>query len=227
MKIKGAWYVSSLPDMMVIEKTDGSLMMFKMFPSRNVKGERLLDYTGVHPSECASFVVPHYVAKFYGLEAPNIVDLRLNGISCAVAEKMYFLPEGTVRRDIHRGRFKDGEYMKFGRDWLVDKDAVDRLYRYRKVLVKDTAELNDIITQCRLDPDSLVVAAVDTKIDHEAYALLGTGKEKIEWAVQELGAEVYYNIAEARFEVYTGQPVESLNRIWRVGDAKNKWEKAF
>jgi hypothetical protein len=45
-------------------------------------------------------------------------------------EQKYGLPKGSVRRDIHRGKFKPGqEIYKKGRDWLVSAAAAEKLYK--------------------------------------------------------------------------------------------------
>lgn len=51
------------------------------------------------------------------------------------AEQEFGLPEGSVRRDIHRGKFGPGEHRKVGRDWLISWEAAEK--RYDKGQPKD------------------------------------------------------------------------------------------
>ena len=84
---------------------------------------------GPHPSKCTSSVVPDYVLKHYGLECgPLLPTKETGGLTTWEAEQEYGLPEGTVRRDIHRKRFKDTEYQKVGRGWIVSREAIERVY---------------------------------------------------------------------------------------------------
>jgi hypothetical protein len=49
-------------------------------------------------------------------------------IPIAQAEREYKLPTGTIRRDIHRKRFKPDEYQKLGRDWFITREAIEKIY---------------------------------------------------------------------------------------------------
>jgi hypothetical protein len=50
-------------------------------------------------------------------------------VPIAQVEREYNLPAGTIRRDIHRKRFKQDEYQKMGRDWFIKKEAVEQTYK--------------------------------------------------------------------------------------------------
>ncbi len=55
--------------------------------------------------------------------------MKTPDLPIAQAEREYNLPTGTIRRDIHRKRFEPDEYRKLGRDWLITKEAVERIYK--------------------------------------------------------------------------------------------------
>lgn len=55
----------------------------------------------------------------------NIEDF----IAISDAEKLYNLPRDTIRRDIHRKRFAEDEYMKIGRNWIIKRSVVERVYK--------------------------------------------------------------------------------------------------
>ncbi len=129
IKIKQAWYVKQLPQHVVAELLDARLVMFRLTPFRKVEEAEFKPYMGPHPSKCTSSVVPDYVLKHYGLEAePLLPTKETGGLTTLEAEREYGLPEGTVRRDIHRKRFKDTEYQKVGRGWIVSREAIERVY---------------------------------------------------------------------------------------------------
>lgn len=130
IKIKQAWYVKQLPQHVVAELLDARLVMFRLTPFRKVEEAEFKPYMGPHPSKCTSSVVPGYVLKHYGLEAePLLPTKETGGLTTLEAEREYDLPEGTVRRDIHRGRFEAGEYQKVGRGWIVSREAIERVYK--------------------------------------------------------------------------------------------------
>lgn len=65
------------------------------------------------------------------------VDLELLGanqswLTTVDVEGRYGLPKGSVRRDIHRGKFNEDELKKVGRDWTIKADAAERLYNKNK-----------------------------------------------------------------------------------------------
>ena len=129
IKIKQAWYVKQLPQHVVAELLDARLVMFRLTPFRKVEEAEFKPYMGPHPSKCTSSVVPGYVLKHYGLECgPLLPTKETGGLTTWEAEQEYGLPEGTIRRDIHRGRFKDGEYQKVGRRWILSREAIERVY---------------------------------------------------------------------------------------------------
>ena len=130
IKIKQAWYMRQLPCHIVAELPDARLVMFRLTPFRQVEEAEFRPYMGHHPSKCTSSVVPGYVLKHYGLECgPLLPTKETGGLTTWEAEQEYGLPEGTVRRDIHRGRFEAGEYQKVGRGWIVSREAIERVYK--------------------------------------------------------------------------------------------------
>lgn len=44
-------------------------------------------------------------------------------------EEMFSLPEGSVRRDISRGKFRKAEIRKSGSTWLITKREAIRVYK--------------------------------------------------------------------------------------------------
>ncbi|KHD34374.1 hypothetical protein NL50_17460 [Clostridium acetobutylicum] len=58
-------------------------------------------------------------------KAPTISDAWLTTVEI---EEEYGLPKGSVRRDIHRGKFQESYIKKIGRDWTVRMDAANRQY---------------------------------------------------------------------------------------------------
>ena len=142
IKIKQAWYVKQLPQHVVAELLDARLVMFRLTPFRKVEEAEFKPYMGPHPSKCTSSVVPDYVLKHYGLEAePLLPTKETGGLTTLEAEREYGLPEGTVRRDIHRKRFKDTEYQKVGRGWIVSREAIERVYKKETAKMKKSKSL--------------------------------------------------------------------------------------
>lgn len=68
LKINGAWYIDSLPNMIVIEKESGELGMFYLTPFREIKDSDIKDYKGYHPRKVSGKPLPDYLYRFYGLE---------------------------------------------------------------------------------------------------------------------------------------------------------------
>jgi len=50
------------------------------------------------------------------------------GITTIMIEEQFQLAKGSVTRDISRGKFKDNELKKVGRDWIITVEAAKRLY---------------------------------------------------------------------------------------------------
>lgn len=59
---------------------------------------------------------------------PTMADAWLTTVE---VEEEYGLPKGSVRRDIHRGKFQEHEIKKIGRDWTVNMASADKLYDKR------------------------------------------------------------------------------------------------
>ena len=66
--VNGAWYVDSLPTMLVAEMADGTLKMFDMQMFRQVAENELKPYKGYHPRRMKGSPLPEYLYRFYGLE---------------------------------------------------------------------------------------------------------------------------------------------------------------
>lgn len=66
--VNGAWYVDSLPTMLVAEMADGTLKMFDMQMFRQVAENELKPYKGYHPRRMKGHPLPEYLYRFYGLE---------------------------------------------------------------------------------------------------------------------------------------------------------------
>lgn len=67
MKVRNAWYLKSLPAMVVVQLEDGRLKMFARAPFRHVREDECRPYRGHHPRECAAYPLPGYVLPLYGL----------------------------------------------------------------------------------------------------------------------------------------------------------------
>ncbi len=129
MKIKKAWYVPQLPTYIVAELPDSELVMFRLTPFRSVTKEECIPYLGHHPYKTSGYPVPHYVLKHYGLEATVPEGVNITGITIAEAERLYGLPNVTIRRDILRGKFELGtEVDKVGNVWFITREALKRQY---------------------------------------------------------------------------------------------------
>lgn len=68
MKINGAWYIDTMPTMIVTELESGDLKMFYLNPFKEIKESDLKDYKGYHPRKLKGQPLPTYLYKFYGLE---------------------------------------------------------------------------------------------------------------------------------------------------------------
>ena len=82
LNVNGAWYLDSLPTMLVIELADNSLSMAHITPFRELKPTELKTYSGYHPRKCKGQPVPQYLYRFYGMEretknATEVVHIRL------------------------------------------------------------------------------------------------------------------------------------------------------
>lgn len=82
MKINGAWYLDSLPNVAIIEKEDGVLAKFFIVPFRAITDNDLTPYSSYHPRKCSGQPLPNYLYKFYGLEkndevASEVIHVRL------------------------------------------------------------------------------------------------------------------------------------------------------
>lgn len=68
MIINGAWNITALPNMIVIERVDGSLGMFNLTPFRAIADKDIRTYKSYHPRKCKGQPLPSYLYRFYGLE---------------------------------------------------------------------------------------------------------------------------------------------------------------
>jgi hypothetical protein len=55
---------------------------------------------------------------------PDLNDI----FSAAEAARLWGLEETTVKKACQAGRFLPDEYVKKGRDWLVTREGMERLY---------------------------------------------------------------------------------------------------
>lgn len=185
IKIKRAWYVKQLPQHVVAELLDARLVMFNLTPFRKVSEAELTPYLGHHPSKCTSSVVPGYVLKHYGLEAePPLPTKETGGLTTWEAEQEYGLPEGTIRRDIHRERFEAGEYQKVGRGWILSREAIERVYK------KEAAKMKKIEVV-------IIEAGIDYTSRLESFMMNVTGGDEVEKAIAEVEEKGYKVIANA------------------------------
>ncbi len=65
--INGAWYIDSLPQSIIMELADGSLVKFTMTPFRDIVEGDWTPYNGIHPRKCLGLPVPSYLLRLYGL----------------------------------------------------------------------------------------------------------------------------------------------------------------
>jgi hypothetical protein len=82
MKVNGAWYIDSLPTMIVIELETGHLKMFYLNPFKEIKESNLSAYKGYHPRKCKGQPLPSYLYKQYGLQkneetATEVIHIRV------------------------------------------------------------------------------------------------------------------------------------------------------
>lgn len=82
IKVNGAWYLDSLPTMIVIEKEDNTLAMFYINPFKLIEDADLKYYKGHHPRKCKGQPLPAYLYRFYGLTkseetANEVIHIRL------------------------------------------------------------------------------------------------------------------------------------------------------
>jgi hypothetical protein len=82
--INGAWYIDFMPDDVVIELDDGSLVTFKLVPFREIapKDLRPYDKGRQHPRKISGNLVPGYLYRFYGLaknteSATEVIHVRV------------------------------------------------------------------------------------------------------------------------------------------------------
>jgi len=67
MIVNGAWYLSALPNHIVVELQDGSLAKYFMTPFRGIKETDLTQYKSYHPRKCKGQPLPDYLYRFYSL----------------------------------------------------------------------------------------------------------------------------------------------------------------
>lgn len=85
LKVNGAWYLDSLPTMLVIELTDNIdniLVMANITPFRELAPSDLKLYKGYHPRKCKGQPIPAYLYRFYGMEkgaenASEVIHVRI------------------------------------------------------------------------------------------------------------------------------------------------------
>ncbi len=109
MQINGAWYLDSLPTMLVIEKPDNTLAMSNITPFRELTAEDLKTYAGYHPRKCKGQPLPQYLYRFYGLErgpeiASEVIHIRLTPTE---KEQLQTAAEGSGK-----------PVSEFSRDWI-------------------------------------------------------------------------------------------------------------
>jgi hypothetical protein len=179
IKIKQAWYVKQLPQHVVAELLDARLVMFRLTPFRKVGEAEFIPYLGHHPSKCTSSVVPGYVLKHYGLEAePLLPTKETGGLTTLEAEREYDLPEGTVRRDIHRERFEAGEYQKVGRGWILSREAIERVYKkgaskmIEVVIIEAGVDYTDRLGSLMMEAGGDVVEKAIAAVEAEGYTVI-------------------------------------------------------
>jgi hypothetical protein len=92
--VNGAWYIDYMPDDVVIELDDGSLMTFKIVPFREIALEDLRPYDKgrQHPRKISGNPVPVYLYRFYGLtknaeSATEVIHVRVTPTEKAAIER--------------------------------------------------------------------------------------------------------------------------------------------
>ena len=209
IKIKQAWYVKQLPQHVVAELLDARLVMFRLTPFRKVEEAEFKPYMGPHPSKCTSSVVPGYVLKHYGLVAePLLPTKETGGLTTWEAEQEYGLPEGTIRRDIHRGRFEAGEYQKVGRRWILSREAIERVYKKEAAKMKKievviieagidyTSRLESFEMELPEDKDQAVAEAIEA-VEARGYTVLPNDRGGCNEYVSVSGGEDYIAVTVA------------------------------
>ncbi|NLI91019.1 MAG: hypothetical protein GX434_02085 [Peptococcaceae bacterium] len=68
LEINGAWYIDNMPENIVGELSDGTLVYFLINPYREIKQSDLHPYTGNHPRKMKGQPLPTYLYRYYGLE---------------------------------------------------------------------------------------------------------------------------------------------------------------
>src|SRR5690606_24842981 len=104
IKIKGAWYVKSLPESVVVEFEDGRMATFYHSPVKKITEADCTPYRGLHPTVGDNNpAVPDYMLPLYGLEV-----VKQHGGSRPGAGRPP-LPEGEVRK-ARSVKFSDAEW---------------------------------------------------------------------------------------------------------------------
>lgn len=86
IKIKGAWYIDSMPQMIVIERVDNTLAMCYLSPFRDIVESELKEYRGYHPRQVKGQPLPEYLYQYYDFEkiadesetASEMVHIRIS-----------------------------------------------------------------------------------------------------------------------------------------------------
>lgn len=65
--VRGAWYLTALPQHIVVEHIDGSLAKFHLAPFRKLAKKDFTVYKSYHPRKCKGSPLPDYMYSFYGL----------------------------------------------------------------------------------------------------------------------------------------------------------------
>lgn len=80
------------------------------------------------PQDIANDLMKESALSPLDLELINGMSIQVEWLTTVEIEEKYELPKGSVRRDIHRGKFQEHEIKKVGRDWTVNMNSADKLY---------------------------------------------------------------------------------------------------
>lgn len=87
LKVNGAWYLTALPQHIVIELEDGSLTKVFINPFRELSEKDFTVYKSYHPKKCSGQPLPAYLYRFYGLEKSDETANEVAHVRMTPSEK--------------------------------------------------------------------------------------------------------------------------------------------
>lgn len=81
-------------------------------------------------------------------------------------EEKYGLPEGSVRRDISRGRFRKSEVRKSGSTWLITKREAKRIYKGEFTMIRVKNDWDWIVEHCDSELNDQLIEEIKKYTDN-------------------------------------------------------------